>query len=160
MNIRISKNLSIVFLVSIICWYTGTRAVFGERSSDAIGEQTKRSYQVTRKKTRTWYKEVKKHKRLVAGIITYLIFEGLGYYHTWDTPLRRLLTPKKLLDDIIQAHAAQLAQLTNHHQQAYAELENRYDKVKKQLDEKEAAEFERLQKSLLEQIAKFEANNS
>lgn len=160
MNSRISKLLFVIFLVSVVCHYSHMGAVFGERTLDTVREHTKRAYLVTRKKTRTWYKHVKKHKRLVAAVVSYLGFEAFGYYHTWDTPLRRLLTPKKLLDDVIQAHAAQIAQLTNDQTQAYAELERRYEKVKKQLDEKELAEFERLQKSLFEQIEKFEANNS
>ena len=158
MNSRISKSWRIsysIFLVSIFC-HTGTNIAFGEQAVDV----TKRAYHITRKKTRTWYKEVKKHKRLIAAGISYLAFEAFGYYHSWDTPLRRLLTPKKLLDDAIQVHAAQIVQLTNDHQQAYAGLERRYEKVKKQLDEKELAEFERQKKVLLEQMEKFEANNS
>jgi len=157
MNSHISKKLAVIFLMSIICCHVGTGAVFGEHSLDTVREKTKRAYQLTRKKTRTLYKQIKKHKRLAAAVIAYLIFEGFGYYHSWDTPLRRLLTPKKLLDDVIQAHAAQIAQLTNDNQQAYKELERR---CQKKLTEKEAIEFERLQKSLLEQIEKFEASNS
>ena len=156
MNSRISKKLSVIFLVSIIFCHTGVCAVFDDYNLDAVRKHTKRAYQITRRKTRTWYKAVKKHKRLVAAIVAYLVFEGFGYSQGWDTPLRRLLTPKKLLYDAMQAHAAQIAQFTND----YEELERRYEKVKKQLDEKELAEFERIQKSLLEQMEKFEANNS
>ena len=141
-----------------MCFYTGTDAVFGERTLDTVREKTKRAYMITRKKTRTVYEKIKKHKKLIIGIVTYLAFEGFGYAEGWDTPLRRLLRPKKLFDDAnqtIQGHTAQVAKLTNAHQQAYKELERRYKELQRQLAEKEALEFERQKQSLLEEMEKF-----
>ena len=107
-----NHRLRFIFLSVVICYHTGTRATL----SDTVREKTNYAYVVACEKTRALYEEIKKHRKIIAGCFAYLAFECIGYAHDWDTPLRRLVTPKKLLDDAqvtINGHVAHIAHLQN-----------------------------------------------
>ena len=93
-----SSRIHIIFLLSTISCYMTVNT----RITDTLRSQVRRIYLISQEETRTVYQEVKKHKKIIMSILAYLAFEGLGYSQGWDTPLRRLLTPKKLLDDALK----------------------------------------------------------
>jgi len=126
-----NHHFRLIFLCTSICYVTGIEATFGE----TLCKKTKKVYAIICKKTRALYETAKEHKKLIAGLSVYLAFEVYGYSQDWDTPLQRLLTPKKVVDNTQvhnHGHAAQIAQLTQAHQQklqvqqrAYQELQQR-----------------------------------
>lgn len=132
----------LIFICSAFCFYTGMNATFGGSTIDAMREKAAQAYEATCKKTRALYTTVKKHKKLIAGIVVYAAFELIGYSRDWDTPLQRLLIPKEVLDNVraaINGHAAHIVNLTNAHrqelqeqQEAYQALERRYAEIQHQ----------------------------
>ncbi len=135
-----NNRIKIIFLLSVMCYCSGVNAVFGEHTLDNVRDTTKRAYMITRKKTRTVYEKIKKNKRFIIGIVAYLALEALGYAEDWDTPLQRLLRPKKLFDDLTRQ---------------LGELENRCKGLDKQLQDKEFEALEKQRQSLLEEMEKF-----
>ena len=115
-----NHRLWLIFLSSVICYHTNMSAFYGEHTFVTLCEKSKQAYLITCKKTRAVYEKAKKHKKLVAGVAVYLVFECVGYAQVWDTPFRRLVTPARLLDEArvnIQGLTTQIANLTRAHQQ-------------------------------------------
>lgn len=138
---RLKYNLKLIFLCTIIGYSINIDATL----SDMVCEKAKQAYVVTCKKTRALYATIKEHKKLIAGLSVYVAFELVGYSHGWDTPLQRLLTPKKILDNTQvpdDRHAAQIAQLNRAHQQeleeqrqAYQELQQRSEEFQREIEQ-------------------------
>jgi len=153
MNSRIS-NLSTgwqigytIFLVSIICYQISLNAGSDEPILSMTRKKIIRVYRCACEETRTAYEEVKKHKKLIMGIITYLVFEGFGYSEGWDTPLRRLFMPKKSLDDALREYQKLRVR--------YEALEKQYEVLDKQLQDKILEDLKKHQEALMKQFEKF-----
>lgn len=130
-----NSRIRTIFLCSMIGCQTGTKAFFGEHTLNNVCKKTKKIYQKACEKTRALCEKTKEHKKIVAGIAVYLAFEIVGYSQGWDTPLRRLFTPKKRLDDAnatIQGHAAEIDRLATDHQQELQEQQDMYQKLEQQ----------------------------
>lgn len=135
-----NSRLQIIFLLSVMSYHTGMGARSDEHILAMAREKVKRVYRCTCEETRTVYEGLKKHKKLIIGIVAYLAFEGFGYSQGWDTPLRRLFMPKKSLDDALRE---------------YQELKVRYEALEKQLQDKELEDLKRQQESLMKELEKF-----
>ncbi len=124
-----NHRLWLIFLSSIICYHASTTAFYGERTCATMCEKIKKAYLITYKKTGKVYDKAKKHKKLVAGVAVYLVFECAGYAQEWDTPFRRLITPARLLQQAranIQGLTTQIANLTRAHHQALEQQQSDY----------------------------------
>ncbi len=133
----------IIFLLSVISYHVGMSAGSDKHILSIAREKVKRVYRCTCEETRTAYEAIKRHKKLIAGIVgmvSYFAFEGFGCSQDWDTPLRRLFTPKKLLDDALRDYHA---------------LQLRYEALEKQLQNKELEDLKKQQQLLMEQLEKY-----
>lgn len=133
-------GIRIIFLLNMMSCPVGMVAGLNKPILSVAREKVKRVYRCTCEETRAVYETIKKHKKLIIGIVAYCAFEGIGYYHDWDTPLRRLFTPKKSLDDALREYQA---------------LRVRYEALEKQLQDKQLEDLKRQQQLLMAQLEKY-----